>query len=285
MAYIATFIGISVVREGAFETIKWMDLQGFAVSAVLVLFAYPLIFVFEKVFGLISDVTLLELSDINSPLLRDLAIKAPGTFQHSLQVANLAEEAILKIGGSSLLVRTGALYHDIGKMEMPLYFVENQLSGVNPHDELSFEESAGIIIGHVAKGIEMAKKNNLPDQVIDFIRTHHGTGKAEYFYQSFLKNFPTEVIDVEAFQYPGPLPFSKETAVLMMADAVEASSRSLQRYDIDTLSNLVDKVIDHQLNNKQFNNAEITFRDINLIRKTFKRKLQNIHHLRIEYPD
>jgi putative nucleotidyltransferase with HDIG domain len=284
MAYIAAFIGISVVREGAFENIKWMDLQGFAVSAVLVLFAYPLIFVFEKVFGLISDVTLLELSDINSPLLRDLAIKAPGTFQHSLQVANLAEEAILKIGGSSLLVRTGALYHDIGKMEMPLYFVENQLSGVNPHDELSFEESAGIIIGHVAKGIEMAKKNNLPDQVIDFIRTHHGTGKAEYFYQSFLKNFPTEVIDVEAFQYPGPLPFSKETAVLMMADAVEASYRSLQRYDIDTLSNLVDKIIDHQLNNGQFNNAEITFRDINLIRKTFKRKLQNIHHLRIEYP-
>jgi putative nucleotidyltransferase with HDIG domain len=248
------------------------------------LFAYPLIFVFEKIFGLISDVSLLELSDINSHLLRELALKAPGTFQHSLQVANLAEEAILKVGGSTLLVRAGALYHDIGKMEMPLYFVENQLSGVNPHDELGYEESAAIIIGHVSKGIEMAKKNNLPDQLIDFIRTHHGTGRAEYFYQSFLKNFPQEDIDEQVFRYPGPLPFSKETAVLMMADAVEASSRSLQRYDLETLDKLVDRIIDHQLKNGQYANAEITFKDVSLIRKTFKRKLQNIYHLRIEYP-
>lgn len=284
LAYLATFLGISVVREGAVEGIQWGNVQWFAISAVLVLFAYPLIFVFEKIFGLISDVSLLELSDINSPLLRELALKAPGTFQHSLQVANLAEEAILKVGGSTLLVRAGALYHDIGKMEMPLYFVENQLSGVNPHDELGYEESAAIIIGHVSKGIEMAKKNNLPDQLIDFIRTHHGTGRAEYFYQSFLKNFPQEDIDEQAFRYPGPLPFSKETAVLMMADAVEASSRSLQRYDVETLDKLVDRIIDHQLKNGQYANAEITFKDVSLIRKTFKRKLQNIYHLRIEYP-
>ena len=284
LAYLFTYAGISVVREGAIEGIQWGNVQWFAISAVLVLFAYPLIFVFEKIFGLISDVTLLELSDINSPLLRELALKAPGTFQHSLQVANLAEEAILKVGGSTLLVRAGALYHDIGKIEMPLYFVENQLSGVNPHDELGFEESAAIIIGHVSKGIELAKKYNLPDQLIDFIRTHHGTGRAEYFYQSFLKNFPQETIDEQAFQYPGPLPFSKETAVLMMADSVEASSRSLQRYDVETLDNLVDRIIDHQLRNGQYANAEITFRDVSLIRKTFKRKLQNIHHLRIEYP-
>jgi hypothetical protein len=284
LAYLATFLGISVVREGAVEGIQWGNVQWFAISAVLVLFAYPLIFVFEKIFGLISDVSLLELSDINSHLLRELALKAPGTFQHSLQVANLAEEAILKVGGSTLLVRAGALYHDIGKMEMPLYFVENQLSGVNPHDELGYEESAAIIIGHVSKGIEMAKKNNLPDQLIDFIRTHHGTGRAEYFYQSFLKNFPQEDIDEQVFRYPGPLPFSKETAVLMMADAVEASSRSLQRYDLETLDKLVDRIIDHQLKNGQYANAEITFKDVSLIRKTFKRKLQNIYHLRIEYP-
>jgi putative nucleotidyltransferase with HDIG domain len=279
-----SYIGISIFREGSFSRINWTYFEWFAISAVLVLFAYPLIFIFEKMFGFISDVSLLELSDINAPLLRELALKSPGTFQHSLQVANLAEEAIYQIGGSSLLVRAGALYHDIGKMEMPLYFIENQATSVNPHDELSFEESAAIIIGHVSKGIELAKKNNLPDAVIDFIRTHHGTTRAEYFYRSFLKNYPEKNIDAALFQYPGPIPFSKETAVLMMADSVEAASRSLKHYDQDTLSALVDKVIDHQVSQNQFSNADITFRQINTIRKIFKKRLLNVYHLRIEYP-
>jgi hypothetical protein len=284
VTYLLSFIGVSVIQDGSISKIDWTNVQWFGISAILVLFVLPLIFVFEKLFGFVSEVSLMELSGINSDLLRELALKAPGTFQHSLQVANLAEEAIIAIGGSSLLVRTGALYHDIGKMEMPMYFIENQSSGVNPHNELSFEESAAIITGHVNKGIEIAKKNNLPDQLIDFIRTHHGTTKAQYFYQSFLKNFPDEEIDVSVFQYPGPIPFSKETAVLMMADSVEAASRSLKIYDAESLEKLVDRVIDSQIAQGQFSNADITFKNITTIKKIFKKKLQNIYHLRIEYP-
>lgn len=284
ISYSLAFIAYSVMLEGSLNNINWATLQWFGVSAVSVLFVYPLIYIFEKIFGFVSEVTLMELSDINSPLLRALALKAPGTFQHSLQVANLAEEAIIAIGGSSLLVRTGALYHDIGKMDMPMYFIENQSAGVNPHNELSFEDSAAIITGHVIKGIEIAKENNLPDQLIDFIRTHHGTTKAQYFYQSFLKNFPDEEIDVSVFQYPGPIPFSKETAVLMMSDSVEAASRSLKHYDAESLDKLVDRVIDSQIAQNQFANADITFKNISVIKRIFKKKLSNIYHLRIEYP-
>lgn len=284
ITYSLAFIAYSVMLEGTLNNVNYTTLQWFGVSAAAVLFVYPLIFIFEKIFGFVSEVTLMELSDINSPLLRSLALKAPGTFQHSLQVANLAEEAIIAIGGSSLLVRTGALYHDIGKMEMPMYFIENQSAGVNPHNELSFEDSAAIITGHVNKGIEIAKENNLPDQLIDFIRTHHGTTKAQYFYQSFLKNFPDEEIDVSVFQYPGPIPFSKETAVLMMSDSVEAASRSLKHYDAESLEKLVDRVIDSQIAQNQFANADITFKNITVIKRIFKKKLSNIYHLRIEYP-
>ncbi|MBL0046521.1 MAG: HDIG domain-containing protein [Bacteroidetes bacterium] len=284
MAYTLSYVGISVIQEGKFTSIDWTIIAWFGASAGLTLFSYPLIYLFEKLFGFISDVSLMELADINSPLLRELALRAPGTFQHSLQVANLAEEAILAVGGSSLLVRTGALYHDIGKMEMPMYFIENQYTGVNPHDELSFEDSAKIITGHVHKGIEIAKKNNLPDALIDFIRTHHGTTKAQYFYVSFLKNFPGQEVDESIFQYPGPIPFSKETAVLMMADSVEAASRSLKKYDAEIIGELVEKVIDRQIEQQQFLNADITFKNINSIKKIFKKKLLNIHHLRIEYP-
>ncbi len=284
LTYSLAFISYSVMLEGTLNNVDWTTLQWFGVSAVSVLFVYPAIFIYEKLFGFVSEVTLMELSDINSPLLRALALKAPGTFQHALQVANLAEEAIIAIGGSSLLVRTGALYHDIGKMDMPMYFIENQSEGVNPHNELSFEDSAAIITGHVIKGIEIAKENNLPDQLIDFIRTHHGTTKAQYFYQSFLKNFPDEEIDVSVFQYPGPIPFSKETAVLMMSDSVEAASRSLKHYDADSLEKLVDRVIDSQIAQNQFANADITFKNITVIKRIFKKKLSNIYHLRIEYP-
>lgn len=284
LTYSISYIGITIIQEGNNDVITWFDFAWFGVSALLTLFSYPLIFIFEKVFGFTSDVSLLELSDTNGKLLRELASRAPGTFQHSLQVANLAEEAIYVIGGNSLLVRTGALYHDIGKMEMPMYFIENQASGMNPHEDLSYDESAGIIISHVIKGIEIAKKNNLPEQIIDFIRTHHGTTMTAYFYRSFKKAFPEEEIDEQKFHYPGPIPFSKETAVLMMADSVEAASRSLKKYDFESIDALVEKIIDGQIDQNQFSNADITFKDINRLKKIFKKKLMNMYHVRVEYP-
>jgi len=229
ISYSAIYIGMLLIQDGSFENIASRQFVMFAGNALFTLFSYPLIFVFEKVFGLVTDVTLMELSDTNSPLLRKLSQYAPGTFQHSLQVANIAEEAAYAIGGNTLLVRAGALYHDIGKMEMPVYFIENQTTGVNPHDELGYEESGRIIIGHVFKGIELAKKYNLPEVLVDFIRTHHGTRRAEYFYNKKKIEFPEEEFSDKPFKYPGPVPFSKETSVLMMADSVEAASRSMHR--------------------------------------------------------
>ena len=284
LTYSIAFIGITIIKEGGIDVITWHDFAWFGISAMLTLFSYPLIFVFEKIFGFISDVSLLELSDTNGKLLRELASRAPGTFQHSLQVANLAEEAIYSIGGNALLVRTGALYHDIGKMEMPMYFIENQANGINPHEDLNYDESAAIIIGHVIKGIEIAKKNNLPEQIIDFIRTHHGTTITTYFYRSFINAFPDEQIDIEKFRYPGPIPFSKETAVLMMADSVEAASRSLKNYDAESIDKLVDLIINSQIEQNQFINSDITFKDITILKKIFKKKLMNVYHLRVEYP-
>ncbi len=256
----------------------------FLISSVCVLFSFPLIFIFEKLFGFTSDFTLLELCDLNSPLLRQLSQKIPGTFQHSLQVANLAEEACYKIGGNPLLVRTGAMYHDIGKMSNPRFFTENQVGEVSPHEDLSSEESAQIIIEHVIKGVEIAKENKLPEAVIDFIRTHHGTTTTRFFLHNYKKEHEGEIINEDLFRYPGPIPFSKETAILMMADGVEASSRSLKKYDAVAIDELVDKIINHQINENQFMNADITFRDINQIKKIFKKRLMNIYHVRIEYP-
>lgn len=284
LTYSLAFIGITIIQEGGIDVMTWHDFAWFGISAMLTLFSYPLIFVFEKIFGFISDVSLLELSDTNGKLLRELASRAPGTFQHSLQVANLAEEAIYSIGGNALLVRTGALYHDIGKMEMPMYFIENQANGINPHEDLNYDESAAIIIGHVIKGIEIAKKNNLPEQIIDFIRTHHGTTITAYFYRSFQNAFPDEQIDIEKFRYPGPIPFSKETAVLMMADSVEAASRSLKKYDVDSIDSIVDLIVNTQIEQNQFMNSDITFKDIYILKKIFKKKLMNVYHLRVEYP-
>ena len=284
LTYSLAFIGITIIQEGGIDVMTWYDFAWFGISAMLTLFSYPLIFVFEKIFGFISDVSLLELSDTNGKLLRELASRAPGTFQHSLQVANLAEEAIYSIGGNALLVRTGALYHDIGKMEMPMYFIENQANGINPHEDLNYDESAAIIIGHVIKGIEIAKKNNLPEQIIDFIRTHHGTTITAYFYRSFQKAFPDEQIDIEKFRYPGPIPFSKETAVLMMADSVEAASRRLKKYDVDSIDSIVDLIVNTQIEQNQFMNSDITFKDIYTLKKIFKKKLMNVYHLRVEYP-
>ena len=283
--YSIIYVGLSFIHEGSLEQINITNFALFAGSAVLTLFSYPVIYLFEKIFGYVTDVTLLELSDTNRKLLRELSSKAPGTFQHSLQVANLAEEVIRTVGGNALLVRTGALYHDIGKMDMPLYFIENQVGGINPHDELTGEESARIIISHVIKGVEKAKKYKLPEVLIDFIRTHHGTRKVEFFYARYKEDNPDEQIDMEEFTYHGPIPFSKETAVLMIADSVEAASRSISYPDEQKLSNLVDKIIDGQMRDGQFENADLSLKDISTTRKILKRKLMNIYHIRIEYPE
>jgi cyclic-di-AMP phosphodiesterase PgpH len=283
-AYFLLHVLLILITSGDFISIRGIDFVYYAISALLVLLAFPLIFLFEKIFGFVSDVTLMELADTNNPLLRELAEKAPGTFQHSMQVANLAEEAIRKIGGNSLLTRAGALYHDIGKAEMPIYFIENQAGGINPHDELSFEESASIIISHVLTGIQKAKAAKLPDQVIDFIRTHHGTTNTTYFLALYKKNNPDIIIDEELFRYPGPIPYSKETAVLMMADTVEAASRALRQYDADSIDSLVENIIDLQADQHQFDNADITLKDISGIKKLFKKKLRSIYHVRVEYP-
>lgn len=257
----------------------------FGISAMLVLLAYPLIYLTEKFFGFISDFKLLELCDLNHPLLRKLSKDVPGTFQHSLQVANLAEEAIFYIGGNSLLVRAGAMYHDIGKIQNPNFFTENQANGFSPHQEIEPLESARIIINHVIAGVEMAKKHKLPEQIIDFIRTHHGTTSVRYFYDLFKKQHGSDFkINENQFRYPGPIPFSKETAVLMIADGVEAASRSLKTHDAVTINDLVDNMIEYKIENNQFINSDITFKDITTIKKIFKKRLMNIYHARIEYP-
>lgn len=285
LAYSLIYTGKALIEEGDISSIEPVNYALFAGSSFLVLFAYPLIYILEKVFGMITDITLIELSNTNNKLLRDLAQKAPGTFQHSIQVGNLAEEAIYEIGGNTLLVRVGALYHDIGKMYNPIYFIENQTTGVNPHDELTYEESARIIVSHVIDGIELAKKHNLPEEIIDFIRTHHGTRKVEYFYIKQKKDYPDEEVDVKTFSYHGPIPFSRETAVLMMADSVEAASRSIQKPDEEKINKLVDGIIAKQVETDQFINSDITLRDITVVTRILKKKLKNIYHVRVAYPE
>lgn len=284
LAYTAVYAGISLLEEGRWTSESWTELFWFVGNSLLLLSAYPLMFIFEKTFGFLSDASLTELSDTNQPLLRQLAELAPGTFQHSLQVANLAEDAVRHLGGNVLLVRTGALYHDIGKMENPLYFIENQMPGSNIHEHFDPAESAKIVINHVENGLLLAKKNGLPEQISDFISTHHGTTLARYFYYKWLENNKEESNSEKLFRYPGPLPFSKETAVVMMADAVEAASRSLAKVDESSLTTLVNEIIDQQLNEEQFNNADLTFKDITTIKNVFIQRLQNIYHARIAYP-
>jgi len=282
-AYLISFIGIALLREGSLSEIEWINFVPFIVSVLLSLLAYPLIYGFERLFGITSDVALIELTNTNNKLLRELAFKAPGTFQHSLQVANLAEAAIFKIGGNSLLVRAGALYHDIGKIENPQYFIENQNTGISPHDKLPYEQSAQIIIKHVHKGIEITRKHQLPESVIDFIRTHHGNTRVDYFYQSFLKNSPEKFVDENIFRYPGPIPFSKETGVLMLADSVEAASRSLKNPDAQNINDLVERIIDYKLEQNQLDNCDITLKDLETIKLIFKTMLMSIYHVRIDY--
>jgi len=283
LIYIIGYLAFHTIHEGDLSDIEWYTLGLFLLNGMITLFVQPLIYIYEKLFGLVSDVSLLELSDTNSKLLKELSNKAPGTFHHSLQVANLAEAAANEIGANAMLVRVGALYHDIGKMNEPTYFTENQVTNVNPHDELSPKDSARIIIDHVIKGIEIARKNNLPDRIIDFIRSHHGTTLVFYFYKK--QKELEEDVNEEDFRYPGPLPFSKETAILMMADSVEAASKSLKNPTFLIIDEFVDKIISGQMKANQFLNADITFKEIEKIKKIFKQKLINIYHLRVEYPE
>ncbi|MBR1769640.1 MAG: HDIG domain-containing protein, partial [Bacteroidales bacterium] len=267
--------------------IKQLDINRFiyfAINAILILFAFPIVFILEKMFGLVSEMSLMEYCNTNTKILRELSAKAPGTFQHSIQVANIAEDVIHQIGGNSLLVRAGSLHHDIGKIMMPMFFIENQNSNINPLNEMSNSESSQTIISHVSNGIKLAHKYKLPEPIVDFIRTHHGTSATKYFYNKEVNEHPNREVDVKRFSYKGPRPFSKETSVLMMVDSVEAASRAMKERTEESISNLVDNIIDGQIKDHQHDNAEITFSDIDKIKKILKRKLQSIYHVRIEYP-
>ncbi|BAV95188.1 HD family phosphohydrolase [Ichthyobacterium seriolicida] len=285
ITYIVTYIAFTVIQSGSLTDINMsnmLNIMMFLFSGLLTLFAHPLIYMCEKIFGITSYISILELSDTNSRVLKKLANKAPGTFQHSLQVANIAEAAAMEIGADYSLVRVGALYHDIGKMFNPLYFIENQRTGSNLHDKLSPKESASIIIDHVTKGISIAKENKLPNKVIDFISTHHGTSTVKYFYKLELDS--NEKVNKEDFKYKGPKPFSKETSILMIVDSIEAASRSINNPTIDDIDALVEKIVEDQIEEKQFKDSEITFKDITKIKEVVKSKLTDIYHLRVEYP-
>ena len=284
VVYGVSFVAMELARGVEVERVDWSMLFVFALNSVALLFAYGLIFIIEKLFGFLSEVTLVELSNINSPLLMEFSEKCPGTFQHVLQVSNLAVEVAKKIRANALLVRTGALYHDLGKMVNPLYYTENQ-TGVNPLNELSYEEAAQVIISHVQEGVKIAEKHNLPYQIIEFISMHHGCSKVKYFYNSFKNQYPDKEVDERKFTYPGPLPSTKETAILMMSDAVEAASRSLKSYDEESISRLVEGVVNGQMADGQFRNSPISFRDVEVAKRVFVEKLQNIYHTRIQYPE
>ena len=283
--YSLVYLGLVMYQEGNVTQANWVMLIYFLMNFILIMFSYSLIYLVEKSFGFISGVTLIELSNINKPLLKELSEKTPGTFQHSLQVSNLAMAAAVKLGANASLIRTGALYHDIGKMMNPAFFTENQAPGMNPHAGLPYEESARIIINHVKDGVKIAQKNNIPQQIIDFIETHHGTSMPKYFYNSWKNANPGKEANEDNFRYPGPNPFTKEGAIMMMADSVEAASRSLPLYNEETIRQLVDKIIDTQLSEGYFKSAPITFRDVQTVKNVFVDKLLTIYHTRIAYPE
>ena len=284
ISYAILYFAFELIQEDDLTKLNTRMYIYFAINGILLLFVYPLLFILEKTFGFTSNVTLVELSNINTKLLREMSEIVPGTFQHSLQMANLAAEAANKIGANSQLVRTGALYHDIGKMVNPAFFTENQ-TNVNPHKSLSYEQSAQVIISHIADGIKLAEKHQLPKVIKDFIRTHHGKGVAKYFYISYKNEHPDEEIDLEKFSYPGPNPSTKEQAILMMADAVEAASRSLSEYTEESISTLIEKIIDGQVSEGYFKECPITFKDIAMVKALFKEKLKTVYHTRITYPE
>jgi cyclic-di-AMP phosphodiesterase PgpH len=284
LTYALVFTALEWIYEGDILSLNYKNFQWFGISSVLILLVYPMVFIFEKIFGFVSDVTLIELSDTNQPLLRKLAEEAPGTFQHSMQIANLGEEIILKIGGNPFLIRAGALYHDIGKIAKPEYFIENQAIGINPHDKMNYLKSAGVIIDHVKNGVKMAKRHKLPESLVEFIATHHGTTKAQYFFLKHQEENPDEKVDENSFIYPGPLPHSKEAAVVMIVDGIEAASRSLKEKTLENLKELINKMVDQKIRDKQLEQSDLTFRDIKIIKETLLDKLINIYHVRIEYP-
>ena len=282
VVYFAVYLAFAFLSSAS---INWSTVGMLALNALFTMLSLPLIFLFEKMFRLTTSLTLMELNNTNTPLLRQLAQTAPGTFQHSIQVANLCDEVLYAIGGDTLLARTGALYHDIGKMANPMYFTENQHGAYNSHNDISNVESAQIIISHVLDGIEMAQKARLPEQVVEFIRTHHGTRRTEYFYIMEKRLHPDEEVDPADFTYHGPIPFSRETAVLMICDSVEAASRSIKEPDENNISALVDNIIQKQMDEGQFQNVDLTMRDFTTIKKVLKKKLMSIYHVRIAYPD
>ena len=284
LASIAFYMSMELIHEKDFARLEYGMYIYIIINGILLLFAYPLLFLFEKVFGFTSNVTLVELSNTNNELLKRLSEVAPGTFQHSMQVANLATEVANKIGAKALLVRTGALYHDIGKMNSPAYFTENQ-NNFNPHDRISYEQSAAIVISHVKDGLKLADKYNLPQVIKDFISTHHGKGKTKYFLISYKNQHPDQTVDESIFTYPGPNPFTLEQAILMMADSVEAASRSLNEYTEESISALVDKIVDCQVQEGFFKDCPITFHDITVAKDVFREKLKTIYHTRISYPE
>ena len=284
VCYALLYFAFALIQDDDLTKLNTRMYIFFGINGILLLFAYPLLFILEKTFGFTSNVTLVELSNINNSLLREMSEIAPGTFQHSLQMANLAAEAANKIGANSQLVRTGALYHDIGKIQNPAFFTENQ-SGINPHKSLSYEQSAQVIINHISDGLKLAEKHNLPKVIKDFIRTHHGAGVAKYFYISYKNEHPDEEVDISLFSYPGPNPSTKEQAILMMADAVEAASRSLSEYTEESINGLIEKIVDGQVSEGYFKECPITFKDIALIKTLFKEKLKTMYHTRITYPE
>ena len=283
LVYILGYFAFFIIQEGNVQLIEWNNFAYFILCGLVTLFAFPLIYIYEKIFGLVSEVSLLELSNTNTKLLKELSNKAPGTFHHSLNVANLSEAAANEIGANSMLVRVGALYHDIGKLINATSFTENQLNAVNILEDLQPKEAAKVIIDHVIIGIEIARKYKLPDRVVDFIRTHHGTSMVYYFYKKEQAN--NGEANEEDFRYPGPKPFSKETAILMMADSVEAASKSLKDPTSSKIDTFVENIVNKQMEQGQFINANITLKEIETIKKVLKKKLNNIYHLRVEYPE
>lgn len=278
------YLALQLMQDNDFSSMDHDMYYHFVVNAVLLLIAYPMMYIIEKMFGFVSSVTLFELSNTNRGLLRDLSEIAPGTFQHSITVGNLAAEIANKIGANALLVRTGALYHDIGKMKNPVFFTENQ-AGVNPHDTLTYQESARIIISHVTEGVKLAERENLPTIIRDFIVTHHGTGITKFFYIKYKNEHPEEDVDPAPFTYPGPNPFTREQAILMIADGVEAASRSLPEYTEESISTLVNRMIDQDVTDGYFKECPITFRDLAIAKLVLIERLKAIYHTRISYPE
>ncbi len=284
LSYSVVYIAMAMVQEGSLENINWEALEWFGISSFLIFITYPLIDIFERIFGFVSDVTLIELSNTNQPLLRKLAEEAPGTFQHSLQVANLAEAVIQRIGGNPYLVYAGALYHDIGKTYKSDYFIENQVVGMNPHDALDYLKSAEIIIDHVTNGVQLARKYKLPEVLISFITTHHGTTQSNYFYKKYQIENPGIEVDTTLFSYPGPLPHNKEMAVLMLTDGIEATAHSLKEKSAATFREMIDYLVDQKIKSNQLIDADLTLREITILKSTLLEKLVSIYHIRIEYP-